>query len=61
MEDPSTILSLGFMWICPEDLANKVSQYSESEQKRHERIDQVAEKVGPTCLYSFKNINNLGI
>lgn len=60
MEDPSEILSIGLMWIEEENLSNILKDMGGTESQRHDRVAEVAEKVGSTLMYKLKDVTQLG-
>ena len=60
LDDSSKLLSLGFMWIAPDELEQTFSAFAATEKERHDSIDRVAEKIGPTQIYVCKDISDLG-
>jgi len=60
IEDASDIMTVGFMWIEEDKVGDLLKTMSGTENQRHDHIAEVAEKIGPTLIYKFKEINKLG-
>lgn len=60
MADSSDILSIGFMWAKEEELDPFLKSMEGTESQRHSKIDLVAEKIGPSLIYKFRNMTKLG-
>lgn len=60
VEDPTDIISIGLMWVGDKDLSKVMELTKTTESQRHENIDGVAVKIGPTLMYQLKDVNKLG-
>jgi hypothetical protein len=58
--DSSDILSIGFMWGDPMEIYELTKTVGNTEKMRHDAIETVAEKIGPTQVYEFKDLTQLG-
>lgn len=59
-EDPSDVVSIGFMWINPNKIEDDLQSYGETESIRHQNIEKVAKKIGKSPPYIVKNVTKLG-
>jgi hypothetical protein len=51
LEDPRDIITIGFVAVSPQELAEWMAGGSEPEAVRHERIDTVIESTRLRCMY----------
>jgi hypothetical protein len=58
--DKSDIFTIAFMWGDPTQIYELTKAMGDSEKKRHDAIETVAEKIGPTQIYAFKDVIQLG-
>jgi hypothetical protein len=54
LTDPREIISIGFVAVGPEQLAQWLSAAPASEAVRHERIDTVIESTTLRCMYELR-------
>lgn len=59
-DDPKEIASIGLVWVQDSNLEPIMDKMLETEKIRHEKISQVADKIGPTQLYKIKDRTQLG-
>lgn len=59
-DDPSDIITIGLMWVEEENVGDVLKSTKMTEDKRHDSISTVAEKIGPTLIYKLKNVTQLG-
>lgn len=59
-DDSSDIISIGLVWAQEAKLTDIFESSKETESMRHDRIDTVAEKIGPTLIYKTKDVTKLG-
>jgi hypothetical protein len=52
LEDPQEILTVGFVGVEPEDLAEGLEQSADQEEVRHNRIDDVVESTELRAFYA---------
>ena len=60
IEDASDIMTIGFMWLEENKIGELLKEMSDTEKQRHDHIAEVADKIGSTLIYKFKEINKLG-
>ena len=58
--DPKTIISIGMIYGNATSIAKEAVSKIESEIERRNKIDKVAEKIGPTQLFLVSSDNNFG-
>lgn len=58
--DPSIIVSIGLTYGDPEEVFKEISSKIPLEKDRHDRIAEVADKVGPSLAYFVTSDNNYG-
>ena len=54
LTDPGEVISIGFVAVTPEQVAQWLSTASASEAVRHERIDTVIESTSLRCMYELR-------
>ncbi len=59
-DDPSDIITIGFMWVDEKNLGDVLASTKETEGERHDSIGTVAEKIGPALVYKVKKVTQLG-
>jgi hypothetical protein len=58
--DQSDIFTIAFMWGDPTQIYELTKTMGDSEKRRHDSIETIAEKIGPTQIYEFKDMTQLG-
>lgn len=58
--EKSDIITIAFMWGDPMQIYKLTKIMGDTEKKRHDAIEVVAEKIGPTQIYEFKDLTQLG-
>lgn len=58
--DPSIIVSIGLTYGDPEQVLQEIASKVPLEKDRHDRIAEVADKVGPSLAYFVASDNNYG-
>ena len=53
LTDPREVISIGFVAVTPEQVAQWLSTAPASEAARHERIDTVIESTTLRCMYEL--------
>lgn len=59
-DNPADIITIGLMWVEEEKLTDVLESTKETEKMRHDLINTVAEKIGPTLIYQTKDVTKLG-
>ena len=54
LTDPREVISIGFVAVTPEQVAQWLSTVPESEAVRHERIDTVIESTTLRCMFEVR-------
>ena len=58
--DPSIIVSVGLTYGDPKEVVQELASKIALEKGRHDQVDEVADKVGPSMVYFVASGNNYG-